>query len=70
MSQGRQKVLREESGQLKLEDFISSANTQTPKEPRGPTKPRKRKTPPSLEKENHPKKYNLEITETESTSPE
>ena len=60
MSQGRTKGLREEAGQLKLEEFIVNANPQTPKNQRETNKPRKRKTPPSLEKENQPKKYNLE----------
>ena len=67
MSQGRQKVLHEEPGQLKLEDFVINSNTQTPKQSCEPTKLQKRKTPPSLEKEINPKKYNLEISE--STSP-
>ena len=53
MSQGRSKVLKEEAGQLKIEIYITSINTKTPKNQRqqSRSRSRKRKTPPSLEKE-------------------
>ena len=72
MSQGKQKVLKEEIGQLTIEDFITSTNSQTPKPSREHTRSRskKRKTPPSLEKdkENQTKKYIPEHIDIQSQS--
>ena len=57
MSQGRSRVLKEEAGQLKIENYITSINTETPKNQRKQNRSRskKRKTPPSLEKEKEEK---------------